>query len=365
MASKQTKPKVNPLPLDGEADPKVARAKKLALQLSIYLLAISATLVLGYRAYKYVDRQVATATEPPVIRLLNRPAWMSDYLAERIAIAARPERTASAFDGSLLKDIHTSLTTDPQVAAWIKEVHQIRRTFTQRAGDTIEINCTYRVPLALVKWTDSQDQASFWLVDTDGVKLPERFTPEQVADVVLGRDGRVNIRIIDGVAESPAPAGVVWKGDDLRAGLDLVKLLSGQPYADEIVKIDVANFGARIAARQPHLSLVTRHNTRILWGRPINAEDYFVEAAPARKLQYLRNIHNAYGRVDASFPWLDLRFDKVLYPSTPVDPAGQAGTLAGANPSPAISPGIHPAIHPDASLPGKVAGLDDEAPAVR
>jgi hypothetical protein len=345
-----SKPKPNPLPLTDEPDPRAGRFKKLALQTSIYLLGVSAVMTLGYKAYRYVDRQVATSSEPPVVRLVNRPAWMSDYLAERIAIAARPERSASAFDGSLLKDIYTSITTDGQVAPWVKEVRQIRRTFTQNAGDTIEIDCEYRVPLALVKWTDTQGQESFWLVDTDGTKLPERFLPDQVPQVVLGNDGRVNMRIIDGVASSPAPAGAIWQGDDLRAGLEMVKLLSGQPYADEIIKVDVSNFSARQAPRQPHLTLVTRHNTRVLWGRPMDAPDYFVEAAPARKLQYLKDIYRTYGRVDAAHEWVDLRFDKVLYPTASSSPPAtglNGGSLAGETSRPLV------------------ASLDDPTPAVR
>src|SRR4030095_1577776 len=132
--------------------------------------------------------------EPPRVVLMNRPAWMSDLLAEEIVRAAKPVGAHSAFDHAVLVDIDRILRASP----WIKKVRQIRRVYEQRPGDTIEIDCDYRAPVALVQWKDY-----FWLVDGEGVQLPAQFTVDQLPRVVFGANHKMNIRIIAGVEGGP------------------------------------------------------------------------------------------------------------------------------------------------------------------
>ena len=40
--------------------------------------------------------------------------------------------------------------------------------------------------------------------------------------------------LIQGVADAPPETGAKWAGADLQAGLELVKLLFGRPYAEEV-----------------------------------------------------------------------------------------------------------------------------------
>ena len=179
-----------------------------------------------------------------------------------------------------------------------------------RSGDLIEIECDFRAPMAMVRWQDY-----FWLIDSDGYKLPEQYTAEQAADLVLDNERRPHLRIIDGVAHAPVESGQQWPGADLAAGLELARLLFGQRYVDEIVKIDISNFSGRIDPREAHLTLVTRDGTEVRWGRPISAKDAFIEIAPAKKLEAMQQIFTTFNRVDAGQPWVDIRFDKVTYPA--------------------------------------------------
>ena len=103
---------------------------------------------------------------------------------------------------------------------WIREVKQVRRAYRDQPGDTLEVDCEYRAPVALVKWQDY-----FWLVDGDGVKLPEVFSAADVPRILKGQDKQVNIRVIEGVSHAPPETGAKWAGEDLHAGLELVKLL--------------------------------------------------------------------------------------------------------------------------------------------
>jgi hypothetical protein len=111
-------------------------------------------------------------------------------------------------------------------------------------------------------------------------------------------------------------SGRKWTGEDLAAGLTLAQYLSGQPFAEEVVRIDVANFGGRVNEREAQLVLLTKRGTEVRWGRPVNAKDFFIEVSVAQKLDYMRRVYTQFGRVDANQAWIDIRFDKITYPSS-------------------------------------------------
>src|SRR5215218_7034807 len=115
---------------------------------------------------RYVEHMIVPPTDRPQVVLKNRPVWMSDFLAEQIARTAQPNGTHSAFDHQMLVDTVSLLKANP----WIQEVRQVRRAYGLKPGDTIEVDCDYRAPVALVHWKDY-----YWLVDGSGVKLPEPF----------------------------------------------------------------------------------------------------------------------------------------------------------------------------------------------
>jgi len=289
---------------DPERVRKIRRACMHALAATIFV----GLLAFGYqRVRRYVMRDVVFPDRPPKVVLKNRPAWMSDALAIQLLNSVRPAGTHSAFDRQLLKDTASILEHNP----WIKHVNQVRRAYAQKPGDTIEIDCEFRAPIALVHWKDY-----YWLVDGEGVKLPEQFVADQLARVVMGPDRRLNIRIIEGIIQPPVESGQVWRGDDLAAALDLVKILYGRPYADEIVSVDVSNFGGRIDSKEAQISLITRYETAVRWGRPVNARDFFVEVSTEQKLKYLEEIYTQFHRVDGGMQWIDIRFDRITYPSS-------------------------------------------------
>lgn len=259
-----------------------------------------------YALRKHVWQDLSFAATPPKIVFKNRPAWMGDFLAEQITKAVRPSGMHSAMDAQLLRDTHALLEANP----WVSTIHNIRREYGEKPGDTLEIDCEFRAPVALVK-----SGSLYWLVDGNGIKLPEQYTADLVPKVVLDRNKRTNIRIIDGVAETPPAAGQRWDGADLIAGLDMIRLLFNEAYADDIVKVNVANYAGRVDVREAQVVLITKWDTQVRWGRPANASDFFIEAPTARKLQCLRDIYAQYKRLDANYPWIDIRFDKPTYPA--------------------------------------------------
>ena len=277
---------------------------------AVVLLAFVGASVYGYlRARDHVVKDVTFSQNPPKVVLKDRPSWMSDALASKIVRVAAPDVAYSAFDHQLLVNTASLLRNHPDSAPWVKSVRSVRRAFEKSPGDTLEIDCDFRAPVALVKW-----ELYYWLIDGDGILLPEQYTAADLRKVMYDGD-HLSLRIIEGIATSPPESGQKWQGPDLASGIDMIKLLYGKPYADEIERINVANFAGRQDTREAQLVLITRYQTQVRWGRPINAPDAMVEVSPAQKLDYMARIVKDFGRVDAKHSAVELRFDDVRYPS--------------------------------------------------
>jgi hypothetical protein len=276
------------------------------LPLTVTVFGVAAAICCVVLLRDQVERRYAWPMTGARVELVDRPAWMSTALADQILDTARPIGIRSVYDRQLLIDTAAALQRNP----WIKQVRQVRRAFVHNPGDTLEVNCIYRVPTALVQW-----QGYYWLVDGDGFKLPEQYTRQQLRQAMYDGNGHLALRIIQGVTRQPVASGRLWPGDDLAAGLEMTKLLAGHNFADELPIVDVCNFRGREDPQAAQIVLITSRNTVIRWGRPPSAKDYFVEVPTSQKLQCLSDIFQQMHHVDGGQPWIDIRFDQVLYPS--------------------------------------------------
>jgi len=311
----------------------MARTADKSSSLSTGKLVVMATLVataialtaLGLRQmYRFVDRRVVFPQKPPQLIMVDRPAWMSDSLADQIIKTAKPLGLHSVFDHQLLVDTTTSLQSCP----WVKKVNAVRRLYEQTPGDTLQIDCDYRIPTALVKWADV-----YWLVDNEGFMLPASYSRQQLDRITMASDGKVNLRIVEGIAHAPMVPGELWPGDDLATGLDMARILANREYTEQITTIDVSNYAGRLDPRDSQVVLLTRFDTQIRWGRPPGSKDAFVDVPVAQKLLALQMMFNQYHRVDANQPWVDISFDQVRYPkeasADALDPASAVPVNAG------------------------------------
>jgi hypothetical protein len=297
--------KAKPIKIKKPLDPEMRKRRRRIMIHTGAIFSLLISIAVGFYFLRgYVEQKLVFSSAPPKIVLKNRPAWMSDFLAGEIAKLARPAGTHSAFDHQMLVDTYAVLKANP----WIRTINQVRRVYGEKPGDTLEIDCDYRAPIALVKWGDF-----YWLVDGEGVKLPEAYTAQEVPKIVVGQDKKLSIRIIEGVKQPPAEPGHKWQGDELIAGLEMVKLLFDKSYAQEILKVDVRNFAGRKDAKEAQLVLVTRYGTEVRWGAPLSSKNFEVPAS--EKLRYLQAIYEEVGRVDGNHPWIDIRMDAVTYPS--------------------------------------------------
>ena len=302
MAQEQDNPKPR------ISDKTRALARKVVFSILIPVVLIGAIGYGIYKSYRYVDKSVATVMQRPTVVLANRPAWMSDFMADQICTIARPAGGYSVLNNRVLKDIEHQLLTNSRSRAWIKQIRELRILYVNQPGDTLVLDCEFRVPIALVHVGDM-----YYYIDNEGYQLPERCPAEYLRRVMYSPGGKLQIRIIEGVhADQPAPGGK-WTSPDLDAAIDLAKVLYGKPYTEEVVKIDVTNFAGRRDQREAQIVLVTNHNTQVRWGRPYLPQDP-AEVKAGQKLDYMERIFKQYGRVDAGKSWVDLRFDRVTYP---------------------------------------------------
>jgi hypothetical protein len=289
-----------------EVPAKQPRSKWLLHAVGVVLLAgvVGASIFQGRR---YAEAKLLDADRTPQIVLKDAPAWMNDDLKARLRQIATPVSSRSALNHDVLVDISEILRGEP----WVKKVKQVRRIYGQRPGDTIEVECDYRQPVALV-----EDGGYFWMVDADGVKLPERYAKGELARVALA-DERPKLRVITGVAANAPQAGESWTGPDLRAGIELISLLQTRRFATDVAAVDVTNFAGRHDPQQAQIVLHTLKDFEIRWGRPVSgAKDFFVEVSVDKKLEHLETIANYLAKADGTktirYPWYDVRREKIL-----------------------------------------------------
>lgn len=254
---------------------------------------------------KYVHTIEHTDTPPAVAIAGGAPAWMNGQIQDQILSTVRTEIASQPTDRQTLEERAKTLATSP----WVKKVNFVRRTYGNGPGDTVEVSADFRTPVAMVRWENE-----YWYVDAEGVRLPEHFNNTQIRQM-LAAGGRPTFRIIEGVAHFPGDTGKPWQGKDLRAGLELLALLSDKPYADQITRIDVGNYDGRVNANESQINLITRYDTQVRWGQAPSSRAFFVEQRVDRKLDVLQQACRQTGRVDMNLPWIDLRFDNATVPS--------------------------------------------------
>ena len=339
------------------AELKEAFWERPAFRRTLAVCAAMAILGGGFYGYRAVERfgqqqrsaRLARATL--TIRLADPPAWLDRSLVDAIlyqaqvfagqSVPLRAPRTGmvsnydrlcdSTLDRQVavphadalreLADYYTAHATDDS-NAWIRRITSIRRVYDpQRNVQTVLIAADFRRPVALVVQGDA-----YYLVDEAGTRLPgtysQRDAAAMVGHVLSGAaspsQAMMMLRGIDAAAPDP---GQAFTTPDFKAGLALVGLLAGQPYAGQIGAIDLSNFGGRVSSTDAYIVLDTVYpdpaggpgTTRIYWGRPAGDEKFF-EVSASAKLAALAAIFQQYGRIDAGRPYVDIRFDQPKVP---------------------------------------------------
>jgi hypothetical protein len=232
------------------------------------------------RIGQYLIKRGPIQVLPQQIELADAPGWMSPVLAEHLRWIVAGQVSSNPMDQQSLNVAAAALNRNP----WVESVGRV-----ERFGDgSIRVHAKYREPVAVV-----MGPKGFYPVDGQGVRLPGVYQTHQLS--------LVGLPVIIGVAEVPAGEGERWPGDDLEAGLSLVRWLEGEPYADQIAAFDVSDRDARGRVR-----LVLRTDQGMVrWGLPPGMERSIEPNAETKK-RWLRSVHRQRGRIDAGGKVVDV-----------------------------------------------------------
>ncbi len=252
--------------------------------------------------------EARTVIDPATMRVtfVGVPAWMPAGTVDTLGDAARiamgsvgpnvAGSSVSALNGDALIVVHHQMLA----SGWFERVEQVRRS----ALDEITIVGEFRTPFAMVRVGEDDH-----LIDVRGLRLPLAYSN---TSSLAG--ARPALPLIVGVAmPKPAEPGTPWLGTDVRAAINLAKLLRDRPWfaSGQVRSIDVSRF-----KNERLLELVTDRGTRVVWGSDPN--DRSLGEMPAeRKLACLDALYRDAKRIDdASGRTLDLRFDVVTLAPT-------------------------------------------------
>ncbi len=247
-------------------DPKRTLAGLKAL--GVFALAVA--LVIGWRygeryLLDYAKQRQDTPITAEMIELVDAPVWMSEGIKDQVRQTASAQIDPDPMDGRSLREAADVLRQDP----WVREVIQVSR----RTGGRILVSARYRQPVAVIEGMDG-----YHLVDDQGVCLPGLYQANEVKGLGL-------VMVLGVSTPPPANAGEVWPGEEVSAGLSLIRLLAAEPYMDKIRSFDV---GQRDERGRLRLVLHTEDGT-VRWGLP-PGEEHAIEPDAQVKLGWLRQL---------------------------------------------------------------------------
>lgn len=152
-----------------------------------------------------------------------------------------------------------------------------------RRGDACEIRAHWRTPAAVVR-RDGVD----YLISHAGHLLPVAY-----------QRGQAPVIAITGAAHEPpreagqVVPGAVWPGEDIRAALETIAVVSSRAWRDQVEAIDVSEYpGAR------RIGLVSKWGGKaVIGGAP--RDSIPGEVAFDMKLRRLDELYRQFGQIDA------------------------------------------------------------------
>ncbi|NQU76083.1 MAG: hypothetical protein HQ546_07220 [Planctomycetes bacterium] len=260
----------------------------------------------------YVSRQPVYAQNVARIELADKPAWMSESLAQDICWQLRSAKSSEneTFDRNLAPAVSAAAIRCP----WVRKLHEVAVVRTPadssdtafRAG-VILVRAEWRRPVAIGVWGGHEE-----VVDEYGVVLPW----EQSCSLGAGGLPR-----IVGLAGKSPEIGRASSAEDLMTGLKVVELLREKPYYAEIIAVDVDNIDQRRNLRDSAIRLLATADgdlTEIRFGDlPPESQLPIGEPSTQRKIGYLDGWYRRNNHRLAGPNYLDLRSQELRLAEAP------------------------------------------------
>lgn len=235
-----------------------------------------------------LDARVMAGGGQTSVDYVSAPAWFDGKrraeVSERVAMAVGD---GSVLDPNRLAKARAALLT----TGWFHSIEQVR--LADDGGFLVE--ATFVRPFAVIRHGEFD-----YLVDEEARLLPMQWTaghrpatPHYVA-------------IVGTASPNRGDYGSPWPGADVAAGLELARLLQPKPWFGEVAAIDLSQYQS-----DQTLSLITRHNGRLVWGRAPNDRSV-AEVTPDAKVRTLDYLYATQRRIDSGGGrTIDLRGDLV------------------------------------------------------
>jgi len=221
------------------------------------------------------------------VKLIDAPTWMGDSVRRDLQEVVASQCGVGRLDQASLAAAAHALDS----IAWTQSIHQVRRT----ADGKIHVEARYRQPVAAV-----ETRNGYRIIDGQAVLLPGRYEARSLPGL--------GMPLIVGVRSTPGSTGSPWLGPDLAAGIELVRILEGDPMLSQITAIDV---GHRDPRHRVHVVLRTAHG-QVRWGLPPSTS-YPIEPDAGVKRQLLRRVAAEHGgRIDGGGRVVDI-YDGAIY----------------------------------------------------
>ncbi|MBK9189041.1 MAG: hypothetical protein IPM33_08805 [Phycisphaerales bacterium] len=261
----------------------------------VLLLAVAAGLLLGINP---LELRAAQATdEKAQITILwpelagtgsgEKPkgTWLPRQFQEELLVLAGHAWTDAATRGprGRLDAVATAL----EKTGWFVGTPRARR----ESGSRVIVDGVWRIPAAVVRH-GGRDHLISWT----GMPMPAQY------DI-----GAANLRAIIAPALGPprdADArpdfGTAWPGEDIAASLELLAIVIDRPWGVQVAAVDASEYSSKNT-----LTIVTSHNTRIIWGgRPSKPRQG--DVSTNEKLVRLGTLYRDWGRIDAKYNAIDI-----------------------------------------------------------
>lgn len=232
----------------------------------------------------YIRTRIMGGTVPLVFDDL--PAWVDDGLRNQVTLAAGGH------------DFPVNERTAGQVAQNLKAVAWIDGPSVRVTYAAVHVRGRWRRPVALI-----ESEINAFYVDANLVALD--YTP-------LTRLTFVTVR---GVRLSGLPVpGQVVAGTEVKTAVELLVLLDRmdrrlvphRPLLSQIEAMDLTNFEGRLKPHSPHIVLVAKDGTQILWGARTGEWGRHLEARDEEKLARLYDYYKQSNYVLGQVRYVDL-----------------------------------------------------------
>jgi hypothetical protein len=207
----------------------------------------------------------------------ERPRWVDDELLASLEQLVRDEITGDPFAQEDLVRAHAALLD----TGWFDRVDQVRRVnaIGEEKSPGVAIDVHFARPFAVVRDRDGDH-----LIDASGRRLPRSFRTTE---------GPEELAVITGAHFPRSEPGDSWRGADLTAALNVMKLIDMRPWSGQIAQID-------LDSRDAEIVLITDVGARIIWGSA-PGQEAALEPTEKRKLAFLDKAYESRGRVDSSY----------------------------------------------------------------